>query len=177
MTTPKNGSFKTPPKRSIKSFLLTFIIMAVTWIVLSGQFDGFHIALGVISCALVAWFSGDFLFPPRQKTGITSTWIKFIPYMFWLLWEIVKANCWLTYLIFHPKMLDKIDPTLVRFDTTLESQMARLTLANSITLTPGTITVSANTRGLFVVHSIDSKSAKGVPGDMEKNIAKTFGEL
>jgi multicomponent Na+:H+ antiporter subunit E len=54
--------------------------------------------------------------------------------------------------------------------------MARLVLANSITLTPGTITVFVSVLGAFTVHVIDKKSAEGLPGDMERRIAHIYGE-
>lgn len=46
--------------------ILTFVIMAVSWVVLSGKFDPFHLSMGAVSCAIVAWFSSDLLFPPEQ---------------------------------------------------------------------------------------------------------------
>ena len=80
------------------------------------------------------------------------------------------------YLSFHPKMEEMFDPHLVHFTTKLKGKMARLTLANSITLTPGTITTYVSVDGEFTVHAIDRKSAAGLPGEMEERIAKTFGE-
>lgn len=168
------------PKRRPLFMLLTFVIMAATWIVFSGQFDAFHLTLGVISCGLVAWFASDMLFPPdrpaAEKAG-KGTVLRFILYYPWLLWEVAKANIWLLYIAFHPRMMEKIHPHVVEFDTKLKGQMARLTLANSITLTPGTITVSVDVNGRYTVHAIDEKSAAALPGDMEEKIGKTFGEL
>ncbi len=62
------------------------------------------------------------------------------------------------------------------FDSNLKGTMSRLAYANSITLTPGTITVHVDINGRYTVHAIDQKSADGLPGDMERKIAKTFGE-
>lgn len=171
-----NNEGHAKPKRKFGSVVVTFILMAVTWVVLSGQFDAFHLTLGVISCAIVAWFSSDLLFPPEEKSGPGPTWVRFIFYIPWLLWEIVTANFWLLYLVFHPRMHEKIDPHVIKFDSKLKSDMARLTFANSITLTPGTITVSVSPDGQYTVHAIDKKSASGLPGAMEQKIAKTFGE-
>ncbi|NJB67108.1 multicomponent Na+:H+ antiporter subunit E [Desulfobaculum xiamenense] len=170
------GASAEPQKRRIGPMVVTFVIMAITWVVLSGQFDPFHLSLGVISCSIVAWFSSDLLFPPRESSGPDGTWIRFCLYIPWLLVEIFKANLWLLYLVFHPRMMDLIDPKIIKFDTRLRKTMSRLTFANSITLTPGTITVYVDVDGRYTVHAIDDKSAAGLPGEMEEKVAKTFGE-
>lgn len=166
-----------PRKRRIAPMMSTFVIMAITWVVLSGQFDAFHLTLGVICCAIVAWFSSDLLFSTKEKAvGPNGTWFRFILYIPWLLAEIVKANLWLFYLVFHPRMMELIDPKVFKFDSRIKGTMARLAFANSITLTPGTITVYVDVDGRYTVHAIDEKSASGLPGEMEEKVAKTFGE-
>ncbi|MBU1343688.1 MAG: Na+/H+ antiporter subunit E, partial [Proteobacteria bacterium] len=97
-------------------------------------------------------------------------------YMPWLIWEIVKANFHLLYIAFHPRMKDLIDPHIITFKTNLKSDIAITTLANSITLTPGTITVTADSDGVFRVHAIDRESAEALPGTMLKKVAQVFGE-
>jgi multicomponent Na+:H+ antiporter subunit E len=69
-----------------------------------------------------------------------------------------------------------IDPHIITFKTHLTSDIAITTLANSITLTPGTITVTATSDGAFKVHSIDRQSAEGLPGTMLEKVAHVFGE-
>jgi multicomponent Na+:H+ antiporter subunit E len=92
--------------------------------------------------------------------------------------EIVKANIHVTYLVFHPRMMDLIDPRIIKFRSKkLKSDMALVTFANSITLTPGTITVDVSLDGDFKVHAIDKASGDPLPGEMEARIAKTFGEV
>ena len=73
-------------------------------------------------------------------------------------------------------MMDLIDPRIIKFKSKLQSDLARVTFANSITLTPGTITVYVTMDGDFSVHAIDKKSREGLPGEMEARIAKAFGE-
>lgn len=175
MVTNQEDTLRKRPRR-FGAMALTFVLMAVTWVVLSGKFDPFHMGLGVISCAIVAWISSDLLFPPGCHAAVTGVWFRFLLYIPWLIWEIVKANIWLIYLAFHPRMMELIDPRVITVDSTLKSTMSRLTFANSITLTPGTITVYVDRGGRFYVHAIDQKSADGLPGDMESTIAKTFGE-
>jgi len=157
-------------------FILTFIIMCGTWVLLSGKFDAFHLSLGVISCALVAYFSSDFLFSSPKPRGVLSQWVRFATYIPWLMVEIVKANLHVMKLVLHPRGMDMIDPKIVKFRSKLKSNLALVTFANSITLTPGTITVSVSLDGDFKVHAIDKASGDPLPGEMEQRIAKAFGE-
>ncbi len=157
-------------------FILTFIIMCGTWVLLSGKFDAFHLSLGVISCALVAYFSSDFLFSSPKPRGVLSQWVRFATYIPWLMVEIAKANLHVTYLVFHPRMMELIDPQIVKFGSILESDLGLVTFANSITLTPGTITICVTVDGDFKVHAIDKASGDPLPGEMERRIAEAFGE-
>lgn len=157
-------------------FFLTFVIMAGTWVLLSGKFDLFHLSLGVICCAIVAYLSHDLLFPAKPK-GLLSQWVRFARYIPWLVVEIAKASLHVTYLVFHPRMMELIDPEIVKFRSKLQSDLALVTFANSITLTPGTITVYVSVDGDFKVHAIDKASGDPLPGEMERRISKAFGEV
>ncbi len=150
--------------------------MIVIWFLLSGKFDVFHLTLGIISCAMVAYFSGDLLFTSPRINDLPGSWIRFVRYVPWLLYQIFLANLHVLYLTFHPKMHDLIDPKIIEFQSKLQSDLSLVTFANSITLTPGTITVSVSGNGEFQVHAIDKKSCEGLPGEMESRIAKAFNE-
>lgn len=165
------------PVGRFHSFLLTFPLMMLVWVVLSGKFDAFHLGCGVFSCALVAWFSGDLLFPYGLKRH--SAWILFVrfpAYLPWLLYQIFLANMHLLKLTFSPRIKDAISPRVIRFHSKLKSELAITAFANSITLTPGTITVRVSYDGDFVVHAIDKASADPLPGEMEERIARALGE-
>ncbi len=170
------GSLK-PQKgrRPFISFILTFILMFGTWLILSGKFEALLLWLGGISSFLVAYYFHDLLFPAFQS-GYFRIFVRFVRYSPWLIWEIVKANFHLLRIVFHPKMNDLIDPHIITFKTNLKSDIAITTLANSITLTPGTITVTATDDGIFRVHAIDRESAEALPGEMLKKVATVFGE-
>ena len=168
-----------PPQgtaRSIFYHVLIFFVLFCLWVILSGNFDLFHLSLGVISCLVVTFFSKDLLFPEPSTTGSFHTWIRFIGYIPWLLYQILMANLHVLYLVFHPRMMDLIDPQIIRFQSRLEGDLALLTFANSITLTPGTITVYVSINGVFTVHALDKQSREGLPGEMERRIARTFGD-
>jgi multicomponent Na+:H+ antiporter subunit E len=164
------------PKRFSAGFFLTFLIMFATWLVYSGKFDGFHLSLGVISCGIVSLLSGDLLFPSPLDRNLPLVWLRFIGYIPWLLYQIFLANLHVMYLVFHPRMMELIDPQIIEFDSKLTSDISRTTFANSITLTPGTITINVTAIGKFSVHCIDTESGKPLPGKMEAKVAKIFGE-
>lgn len=132
--------------------------------------------MGLIASAFVAYWSGDLMFTSKNVQGIFRLWIRLVAYIPWLIYQIFLANINVLYLTFHPRMLDLIDPHIMEFDSRLKSDYSRTTMANSITLTPGTITVNVNILGRFSVHCINQKSGEALPGDMEKKVAKVFGE-
>ncbi len=150
----------------------TFFIMMGFWILLSGKFDPFHLTLGVISSALVSFLSTDLFMYEHGKNRL-STGIRFLLYLPWLLYQIILSTLHVTFLALHPKMKEQIDPTIVTFKTKLTSNIARVALANSITLTPGTITIRIE-GNVFYVHAISRKAAAGLPGEMEDRLEKVF---
>ncbi len=159
------------------AFWLTFLVMAAVWLVLTGKFDLFHLSLGLISCLLVTYFSSDLLFDkPLSGTRATIAF-RFMAYLPWLFYQIVLANWHVLKLCFSPRMTEKLDPRLVIFESSLKSELSLVTLANSITLTPGTITVRVTVDGEFIVHAIDSISADpDALKKMEAKVAKAFKE-
>ena len=152
--------------------IYTFFVMMGFWILLSGKFDPFHLTLGVISSALVSFLSTDLLMYKQGKNRL-STGVRFLLYLPWLLYQIVLSTLHVTFLALHPKMKDQIDPTIVTFKTKLTNNIAKVALANSITLTPGTITIRIE-EDIFYVHAISRKAAAGLPGEMEERLAKVF---
>jgi multicomponent Na+:H+ antiporter subunit E len=158
------------------AFILSFAILFVLWIVFSGRFDGFHLAMGLLSSALVAAFSGKLMFSTVKPKGIFGLWARLAGYIPWLLYQIFLANLRVTYLVFHPRMMDLINPKIIKFDSRLKDDYARMLFANSITLTPGTITVGVTALGRFSVHCIDDPSGQSFPGEMEEKIAEVFKE-
>lgn len=151
----------------------TFVVMFAFWVVMSGMFDGFHLTLGVISCLLVAWFSHDLLFPEGNIRSWTRDLIGFFLYLPYLFKEIVVANIEMAYIVLHPRMLDLIDPSLVRFKTSLKRPVSKVTLAQSITLTPATVAVSIDDDE-FTVYALTRSGAESFPGEMERRVAAAF---
>lgn len=163
-------------KTSASAYGATFVLLLGLWCLLSGKFDAFHLTLGLVSCAMVSYFSADLLFSGPLSGKALRTAMGFLRYLPWLIWQIFLSARHLLYLSFHPRMLDLIDPQVVRFRSRLKSDLAQVTFANSITLTPGTITIYVNFHRDFSVHAIDPFSGEGLPGEMEQRIARAFGE-
>ena len=163
-------------RTAVAPFVLTFLIMFFFWVLFSGKFDFFHIFLGVGSSLIVAAFSKDLLFPSRIKPGFIICWLRFAGYVPWLFYQIFLANLRILYLVFHPRMMELIDPKIINFSTKLTNDISRTTFANSITLTPGTVTINVSVLGKFRVHCIDEISGRSLPGEMEQRIAKVFNE-
>ncbi len=170
------GTDSSTNRGKIGSFAITFFIAFGLWLILSGKFDYFHISLGIISCAIVSVFSSDLLFPDGLPGHALQKTIGFLGYLPWLIYQIFLANLHVLYLSLHPRLLEKINPQIVRFQSRLKSGMSLVTLANSITLTPGTITLFVSVDGEFKVHAIDDELARGLPGEMEERIARAFRE-
>ena len=157
------------------SKILTFLLMFGLWIVLSGRFDPFHLCLGVIASLGISYLSSELLFERDSKlSSIFKVFFRFLAYLPYLFYQIFIANLHVLYLAFHPRMKELIDPKIVRFQSRLKKGLSLVTLANSITLTPGTITVFVSMDGAFRVHAIDKRSREDLPGEMEERILKVF---
>lgn len=157
--------------------LITFIILYGFWVSLSGQFDVFHLSLGAISCAIIAPLSKDLFFSEKkaEKKHLHQI-LRFIKYLPWLLYQILLANLYVAYLVLHPNMDRLIDPRIIRFKIKLKTDISLTTFANSITLTPGTITVLFKENS-FYVHAIDRKVAEDLlTGEMEDRVDRIYKE-
>jgi multicomponent Na+:H+ antiporter subunit E len=149
---------------------------------MSGMFDGFHFSLGVLCCLLVAHFSHDLLFP--ETGGSQQHWLRDILgvclYSPYLLWQVVLANLQVAWIVLHPNALDMIDPHIFRFKTKLTRPMSKVLFAQSITLTPGTITINihrddnGDQPDEFAVYALTREAAASLPGDMEERVAKAL---
>jgi multicomponent Na+:H+ antiporter subunit E len=157
----------------MKAKLVTFTVMLSFWVILSGMFDAFHLSLGVISCLLVTLFSGKMLFEGLGVEVRARQIFGMLAYFPWLLWAIVLSSLQVAYIVLHPQMLAKMEPQLIRFKTKLKSNFARVTFAQSITLTPGTITVSLQDDEM-TVYALTKDAADSLPGEMERRIARAL---
>lgn len=156
------------------SFVLTAIIMFVFWMLLSGEFSFIIILSGIISSLLVSYMSHDLLIGKADiKLGMTRI-VRFIKYLPWLLWQIALSNFDLVYRTLHPRM--PIAPRVISFKNKYKTEMGMVILANSITLTPGTVTIEVN-KDEFIVHAIAKKPAENlIAGKMQAKVKSIEGE-
>ncbi|MBI5755691.1 MAG: Na+/H+ antiporter subunit E [Nitrospirae bacterium] len=156
------------------SFILTAVIMFLFWILLSGEFGFILIASAIISCLFVSYLSHDLLIGKANvRLGLIRIF-RFIKYLPWLMWQIVLSNIDLVKRTLHPKM--PISPTIFSFKNELRTEMGMVALANSITLTPGTITVDVN-EDEFIIHAVALELAEGLmEGEMQRRIKAIEGE-
>jgi len=142
----------------------------LTWVVFSGRIDPTHIGLGILSSLVVTSLSWRLLWqrPDMDFGQRLGQWLGLAKYTFWLLGQIVLANLNILKLAFSPKT--KVDPVIVHRKTRLQSDFARYLLAQSITLTPGTVTVKIDDDEL-VVHAINHEAADSLNGSMERRLA------
>ncbi|MFL3658129.1 MAG: Na+/H+ antiporter subunit E [Opitutales bacterium] len=156
--------------------LSIFLLLCGIWIVFSGQFDAFHLTLGVLSAAFITAISSSFLFVDRSKGfGARLRQIALLPgFLLWMLYQILLSNIHILKLAFSSGEIPEVKPSLVRIKTNLKTDFGKWMLANSITLTPGTITISIEGDELLI-HSISSETTEGVLDDsMERKIARIF---
>ena len=147
--------------------VFAFCALLGFWLLLSGHFTLFLVAAGVGCSAGVVWFALRMEVVDRE--GVPADfWRVTLFYWPWLAWEIVKAAWDVSRIIVHPRL--PISPTLVRFKPSQRSSVGLVTHANSITLTPGTITVHA-TDDEFLVHGLTRAGAEAcVASEMDRRI-------
>jgi multicomponent Na+:H+ antiporter subunit E len=150
------------------------LALAGTWLLLSGIYDNALIlGLGVVSVAVVVLVSRRMKLIDEEGTPIHLA-ARIPIYGPWLLWEILKSSVDVARRAFSRK--PEIDPILIRLPTRLRSDLSRVIYANSITLTPGTVTVSVEPDTL-VVHALSREGAAGLEaGGMARRVAAYAGE-
>ena len=130
-----------------------YILLYVLWLLFNGKLSWEVCILGIgIVAALALLLYVLFSYTPKKDLLFLQRIPLFFIYVFVLLFEIIKASLAVIRIILHPEK--KIKPTLMTFDAGLKTRFGRYILANSITLTPGTITVNLNSDH-FTVHCLD----------------------
>ncbi|SVD93239.1 uncharacterized protein METZ01_LOCUS446093, partial [marine metagenome] len=125
------------------------------WLLLSGIYTPLLIILGIGSSALVAWIAHRMNVTDHEGFPIHFTW-KAITYWPWLFWEIIKANLAVSRVILKKEI--SIEPTLLRIPANQKSELGQVTYANSITLTPGTVSIAVG-EGMIDVHALTQEAA------------------
>lgn len=160
--------------------LSMFVVLFGFWMVLSGRTETKFIVYGLLTAAVTTWVTYPLLLVPNRE-GSKKYFVfgvsipKFIMYFFWLMWQLVLAN--IDVLLATTAQELDIDPKVVRFYFRADNPMASVVLANSITLTPGTVTINVTDDGLYEIHALTKGAAAGVlDGSMQKKVAALYGE-
>ena len=149
-----------------------FIFLFLFWLLLSGYFTTFLLSAGVGSALAVVWFARrmDVVDHEGHPIHLGASVLLYWP---WLLKEVVKSAWDVSRIIVHPRL--PISPTLVRFKPTQKTDIGLVIHANSITLTPGTITIEAGANE-FLVHGITRSVAEGaVDSEMDRRVTACEG--
>lgn len=137
-----------------------YLLLYVLWIALNGKVTAEICILGLVVVSAVALIGcGLFHYTPATELYLYRRVPLLAVYLFVLVWEIIKANFSVLHFILHQK--GAIEPAVMSFNVDLKSRWTRFLLANSITLTPGTITLFAND-DRFVVHALTSEMLDGI---------------
>lgn len=149
-------------------FGLSFSLCAF-WLLMSGHYGPLLLSLGIISVLLVLYLT-------RRMDSFDQDSFEFkiqkgyFPYWSWLAKEIFKANIDVAKVVLSPKM--KLSPRLLRVPATQKSELGVVVFANSITLTPGTVSVDIEGDDI-IVHALNQELADGLSmGDMDARVTK-----
>ena len=147
--------------------IISAFLLFAFWLLLSASFDPAHVVAGAFFAVVVAWLN-----PPRGALTRKVSWLAVLAYLPWLTGRIFKSALHVSRLILDPAL--PISPRFIQHKTELRSDGELVVLGNSITLTPGTITVEV-APGELIVHAIDEASGVDVTeGIFDARVKRIF---
>ena len=151
------------------------LLFFVAWVVFNGRLTVEIALFGVAVAGLVFAFVCKFMdYSLRKELRLYRKMPVFLQYLYYLVKEIITANLAVSRMILTRK--EKMEPVIVHVHTTLKSETARMLLANSITLTPGTITVSMTDTDLLV-HCLDKSLSEGIEDSVFVRLLQKLEEV
>lgn len=149
-----------------------FLVLSVLWLLLSGHHDPLLLGLGALSCAFVTWIARRMDLVDREGHPIHLTW-RALTYWPWLFRQIVLSNIATARIILTPRM--PIAPKVITVTTSRLDPLGQAVYGNSITLTPGTVTLNARDNGMEV-HCLADRFAEDLEtGEMERRSTRMEG--
>ena len=149
-----------------------FLSLLGIWLLWSGIYNSLLISLGGISCIFIA-FVAIRLDINDNEGSVIGLAFRMITYLPWLIWVIAKANVDVTVRILRPRL--RINPKLVEIEASQKTALGQATYANSITLTPGTVSVEVG-EGRILVHALTNESAEDLEtGEMDRKVTGLEG--
>jgi len=149
------------------------LILAILWLLLSGHFTPLLLGLGVVSIALTVGIARRMQILDGEAVPLHLV-TRALRYWPWLVWEIVKANIEVVRIIIDPRL--PISPTLVKVKASQRNELGRAIYANSITLTPGTVSMDMD-GDTITVHALTRAGAESLEeGDMDRRVSRLNGD-
>ncbi len=150
-----------------------FVLLYAVWLLLSGHFDDpLLLALGAASSAAVVAIAWRMDVIDNEGHPVHLSW-RILFYWPWLFWQIAKSNVAVARIILHPAL--PIAPVILRARTSQRSELGQVIYANSITLTPGTVSVDVEESAIHV-HCLDRGLAADIEsGEMDRRVSKVEG--
>ncbi len=146
-----------------------FLVLFAIWVALSGHFTPFLLIAGAVCCALAVFIAHRMDVIDHEGLPIHLT-TRAPFYWCWLAMEVVKANLDVAWRVLHPRL--PIDPALERLPASQHTDLSRVIYANSITLTPGTVTAHVG-EGFVEVHALNRASLEALrEGDMDRRVTR-----
>ena len=138
------------------------VMLVLFWLVLAGSWSWQVVLTAVAGAGLVLAFNRNSLLSPQEVPGVNGRglWLWLV-YLLRFAFELFKANLQVAKIVLSPRL--RIAPRVIRFPTRLQSEVGRVVLANTISLTPGTLTLDVD-RESYWVHALTKEAADGVQG-------------
>ncbi|MDA0979005.1 MAG: Na+/H+ antiporter subunit E [Proteobacteria bacterium] len=147
--------------------LLLLGVLAVAWLLWSGIYKPVVLGLGAFSCVVTLFLARQMGFFDHSSEFHRIIW-RLPGYWLWLVQEIVKSSWDVARLVLSPSL--PIDPVVVRLKTGVREELGQTILGNSITLSPGTVTLDIHEQELLV-HCIDRRSAEALlQGEVDRRV-------
>lgn len=148
--------------------------LMIFWLVLTGSLRPADLAVGAVLSGVLGWWAATLWRGAEAPTLGVAQSLRFCLYAPWLIKEIFVAAVGVAEKVLDPAM--PVDPCVIVHHSPLKREVARVAFANSITLTPGTLTLDVD-EGTFTVHCLSPGFATGIEnGDMERRIHRVFEE-
>ncbi len=142
------------------TFWVFVIIFWFFWIIITGSLHYQSLLLGAAMAFLVAWMNDELLFRKDERSRLDLKTVGlYLRYVFHLVKAILQANIQVAVLVLNPRI--PISPGMIHFTKPLKKDLNRVILANSISLTPGTLTILAE-GDKYSVHALTRQNAEDV---------------
>ncbi len=152
----------------LAKLLMVLLVLAAAWLLWSGLYKPLLLFFGVVSCLLCIWLAHRIEFFDRHMFGLRFSFGLF-RYWLWLGREILKSSIDVTRIVLDPRL--PISPRVIDIKASSDRPFDHVVLGNSITLTPGTLSLDVH-KGVIKVHALTEAGADDLlSGEMDRRVA------